>query len=551
MGGPAPHEGGTGQLRRSRSLARQLREDVRLPIATIIAWTESCLDRHGAWLNPDDHRTLGCILASGRRLDHLLLEQIEPLERHVETVDSRALRLRIGNCLAGTLALVLEDIDHLHVAWRGRTGAEVVLEDLARIRAAGEGILLQTSASPSERRRRSDITSNEIPVDPLAALTAADTVLRQGIDLAARGDLVGARILVAVGDTPTLAWVIGHLDRVGATSIGTNDGLIAQERCLAGGIDLVLADAFLERCDGIALCRSLKGDPLTAAIPVLLLTVLGDRRDRLAGVAAGALDVLVLPVDRGELLLRLRNAMAIKRLHDQSVHTLAQVQEHERLRDTLVQLVVHDLRSPLAGLNGYVELLDRRLTGAEPAVMSVLERIQDQCRAVSELVDEVLDVGRFEAGRMPVERQDGDLVTVVRDAVSLVGRPALEAPVAIEGPDSCPMHADVGLVRRVLINLIANAVRFTPRGAGVRVRIERREHDVACMVADRGPGIEAAFQQLIFEKFGRLQVEQNRHAPGSGLGLTFCRLAIEAHGGSIRLESAPGQGAVFCFTIPD
>src|SRR6266404_668243 len=151
--------------------------------------------------------------------------------------------------------------------------------------------------------------------------------------------------------------------------------------------------------NGFDVCRRLKGDAATAAIPVLLVTSLDAREDRLAGIGAGANDFLTKPIDAADLLLRVRNAVLTKRLYDREAEQRRQLEALEAARDTLTHMIVHDIRSPLTGLHAYLGLLDR--AAAEGALGDVLEFARDAhalTARIGELVSQVLDVSRLESG---------------------------------------------------------------------------------------------------------------------------------------------------------
>ena len=152
---------------------------------------------------------------------------------------------------------------------------------------------------------------------------------------------------------------------------------------------------------------------------------------------------------------------------------------------------------------------------------------------------------------MPLDRVDTELGALARQAVEALGAEAERVPVRILAPDQgAPVLADVGLLVRVFQNLLSNAIRFSPPGGEVVVRVGTTPEGVRAEVHDEGPGIAPEHHQLIFEKFGQVRSSRRPGQASSGLGLTFCRLAIEAHGGRIGVRSQLGQGSSFWFTIP-
>lgn len=331
------------------------------------------------------------------------------------------------------------------------------------------------------------------------------------------------------------------------------DGVAALLAAKANPPDVVVLDVMMPRLDGYVVCQQLKATPATAAVPVLLVTSLHAREERLQGIRVGAADFLTKPVDRADLVLRVRNAVASKRLYDQMAAQYLRLHELEALRDSLVHMVIHDLRSPFGALAVFLQLIESDPAGA-------LTREQVSCLAdcrllvaqITEMINAVLDVSRLEAGKMPVLKAQHALVDLVEEAVRTLGpRGAVRVRIA---PAGLPVRVecDRGLISRVLLNLIGNALKFSPEEAPVEVRVTNGAGTARVDVRDHGPGISAERQEGIFEKFGQVNPHEQRRQGhyGVGLGLTFCRLAVDAHAGAIGLTSTPGQGSTFWFELP-
>jgi two-component system sensor histidine kinase/response regulator len=214
----------------------------------------------------------------------------------------------------------------------------------------------------------------------------------------------------------------------------------------------------------------------------------------------------------------------------------------EALRDSLTHMIVHDLRSPLNAILLSFELLgDTSVPDGKKAV--ILRRGIASTQALMQMINTLLDVNKMEAGEMPLNRTDGDLRdTVTAALVSLSGLVA-DRTLVIEREDA-PVTAsfDHEVMVRVVSNLLANALKFTPKSGKVTVRVGHRRNGACIEVVDTGRGIPAALHARIFEKFS--QIEDGKHF-GTGLGLTFCKLALEAHGGDIGVESVVGEGSTF------
>lgn len=315
--------------------------------------------------------------------------------------------------------------------------------------------------------------------------------------------------------------------------------------------EAVLLDLTMPGMDGLSACRRLKADPATAPIPVIVVTSRTDREDRLAAIDAGANDFLPKPMDTQEAALRVRNAVRTKRLYDEARATCGRLRDLEATRDELTHMVVHDLRSPLVGLTAFLELLEMQLgDGVSAHTAMLLSQARTSASMLNEIIGTVLDMNRVEQGRMPVQPQKCDVRDLASEAVRALGVLAQGRRIRITtARGTRRAWCDPQLVQRVLVNLIGNALRAAPSGDDVRVRVERRaDGGLRVSVADTGAGIPVEARSRVFEKYGQVEARPQRNS--SGLGLAFCRLAVEAHNGVIGVESEEGKGSTFWFTLP-
>lgn len=362
----------------------------------------------------------------------------------------------------------------------------------------------------------------------------------------------GARILV-VDDEPRNVQLLQDLLEVHRYTVWTAvDGERAVAVARECQPDVILLDVMMPRLNGFDVCRTLKAEAATAMIPVLLVTSLDAREDRLAGMGAGANDFITKPIDSADLLLRVRNAVTTKRLYDEVTAQYHQLQQLETARDTLTHMIVHDLRSPLTGLQGYLDLL--RMAVAAKSYVEVTE-YADEARATADrlkdLISQVLDVSRLEANQMPVQRVQTDLVQLVPAAVASVGPPPASVQVVYDLPGHpVVISCDGDLITRVLVNLVSNAYKFTPLESSVRIGVEAENGHARITVTDAGKGVAREHRELIFQKFGQTSLGRAAAARSSGLGLTFCKLAVEAHGGRIGVEDGVDRGSVFWVELP-
>ncbi|CAN5512250.1 hybrid sensor histidine kinase/response regulator [soil metagenome] len=315
---------------------------------------------------------------------------------------------------------------------------------------------------------------------------------------------------------------------------------------------LILLDVMMPGMDGWETCRHLKANEEWAQIPIIFLTAKTETVDIIKGFEAGAVDYVAKPFNTRELLARVHTHLTFRRQQRELEENYRRLSKLERLRDSLVHMVVHDLRSPLLGLSGCLQLLQGDLESTLlPDQAADLKSAMTSAQQLSEMVTSLLDVSRLEAGEMPLHKQSCDLRVVMAGAIESLGaltrnRHIVFAPTAIPLMIDC----DAEIVGRVIANLLSNALKFTRADGTVRLDADITGIDVKVTVADNGPGIPVEYRERIFEKFGQVENLAVGMTPSTGLGLTFCKLAVEAHGGAIGVESEVGKGSTFWFKLP-
>ncbi len=225
----------------------------------------------------------------------------------------------------------------------------------------------------------------------------------------------------------------------------------------------------------------------------------------------------------------------------------------DALREDLTSMIYHDVRSPLANIVSSLDMLSAMFPGEEnEAVQSILRIATRSTDRIQRLISSLLDINRLEAGHPIVSQQAVSPSSLIAEVAEMI-RPTIESrqqELTVHLPSNLPsIWVDVDMIRRVLLNLLENAMKFTPFGGKIEIGAVRKGNEVQIWVQDSGPGIAEADQERIFEKYTRLKAGEDG-VSGLGLGLAFCRLAVGGHGGRIWVESKLGQGAKFLLTLP-
>lgn len=234
------------------------------------------------------------------------------------------------------------------------------------------------------------------------------------------------------------------------------------------------------------------------------------------------------------------------------IRDISERKHMDRLRDDLIAMIYHDLRSPLSNIVSSLDVFNAMLpVDGDPAFRSLLNIALRSTERIQRLTNSLLDMSRLESGQPVVQRVASSPVSLAVDAVDAVS-PVAETKnqlIKLKLPRESPtLMIDADMIRRVLINLLENAVKYSPPDGEITLGAEFEEHKTTIWIQDSGPGISIADQEFIFDKFTRLNPGGDQK--GFGLGLAYCKLAIEGHGGQIWVESEPDQGARFIFTLP-
>lgn len=413
--------------------------------------------------------------------------------------------------------------------------------DLAHIRAAGHRMLTL-------------IEENLTSADDHAFSVATHEDEKETGDVQQRSGVRGGFLLVIDDDSINRDVLTRRLTRQGHRVESASSGPDALRMMREKAFDLVLLDVVMPGMDGYEVLQHIKSDDQLRHVPVIMISVVSEMQSVVRCIEAGAEDYLAKPFNSVLLNARIGASLGKKRgrdreyaLFEQLQENFAKLQEVEQLRDDMRNMIVHDLRTPLSAVILGVELLESHgaLNESQRELMTVAAR---GGRTLLAMVNDLLDVEKMESGSAHLE-----LVPLA--ATELVAR-ALEqvSPLAIEGQTEViteialglrPFPGDENKLTRTLVNLIANAIKFT-RAGRVTISVSEDENNILFAIRDTGDGIPTAAFERIFEKFGQLD---SRRA-GTGFGLAFCKLAVEAHGGHIKVESTPSAGSTFSFTIP-
>jgi signal transduction histidine kinase len=311
--------------------------------------------------------------------------------------------------------------------------------------------------------------------------------------------------------------------------------------------DLILLDLMMPEMDGLEVCRSLKADPATSQVPVVFLTASNEMEHLVRGFEVGAVDYVTKPFNPPELLARVRTHLELK-------HARERLREMNEEKNEFMGIAAHDLRNPLSAIKGYSEMV---MEDAEELHHHELEqngrRIRDTAARMAEMVQNLLDANRIERGEMELKLAPTDLGLALNSVLETqrAHATAKEQTIHLEsGAAPVVVQLDPAVTVQVLENLVSNAVKYSPPGKNIFVRLKKHAQGARVEVQDEGPGLNAEDQKKLFGKFARLSAKPTGGEHSTGLGLSIVKKMVEAMNGKVWCESELGRGATFIVEFP-
>jgi signal transduction histidine kinase len=369
-------------------------------------------------------------------------------------------------------------------------------------------------------------------------------------------------VLVADDVPANVELLFDQLQTLGYRTVAAYDGPSAVAACFEHHPDLCILDVSMPagdlgvdtRSTGFEVCRRIKRDPRTSRIPVIFVTAMNDTPDRVRALEAGGDDFLTKPHNRLVLGARVRSLLKLKAATDALENSYRKLRELEKVRDDLMKMIVHDLKSPLTSVLATLELL----TDGDFGTLS-----DDQRRAVGDaegkaedlltLIEDILEVARIEEAAVTLIRSPIAPAAILSELFyewqHRFQQEGTNAVIKVDD-DTPVFYADKALIKRVFSNLIQNAVSHSSRPIELTMSAKKSADSVLFTFTDNGPGIPEEYHEVIFRKFGQVSSGTIPRVRSSGLGLTFCKLVVDLHSGMIWVRSREGEGSTFYVQLP-
>ena len=373
-----------------------------------------------------------------------------------------------------------------------------------------------------------------------------------------------APLILVADDVPAnVELLFDQLHVLGFRAVAAYDGPSALRVCAERHPDLCILDVSMpagdlgvdDRSTGFEVCRRIKRDPRTARIPVIFVTALNDTTDRVKAIEAGGDDFLTKPHNRLVLGARVRSLLKLKAATDSLEDTLRKLREVEKMRDDLMKMIVHDLKTPLTSVLATTEMMmDEDFGPLNDQQKQMLRDAEGKAEDLLCLIGDLLEVSRLEEATLTLDLKPIAPAALLNEIVheSSIRFQQEGAVATIDVADDAPVfEADKALLKRVLGNLVQNALTHSANAVKIQLNARKDGDGILFTVADNGPGIAPEYHEVIFRKFERVKTSNMPHMRSSGLGLAFCKLVVDAHGGRIWVQSAgEGKGSAFHFRLP-
>ncbi|BAY23336.1 multi-sensor signal transduction histidine kinase [Calothrix sp. NIES-2100] len=309
--------------------------------------------------------------------------------------------------------------------------------------------------------------------------------------------------------------------------------------------DLVLSDVMMPGLDGFELLQALRADARTKEIPIILLSARAGEESVIEGLVAGADDYLIKPFSATELVTRVNAYLQLAHLRAETLHLERTI---NRRKDEVLSTVSHELNTPLVAILGWTRLMRSR--PPNPAMLTkALLTIERNATLQAKLVQDLLDISRITAGKIHLNLEPVELQGVIENAIATV-RQCETKDIRLDcqlAPSPTIVQGDPERLQQIILNLLTNAVKFTPEGGRIEINLQTNENQAQIIVSDTGCGIDSEVLPYIFDTFRQAYGVKK----GLGLGLAIARSLVELHSGTIHAESPGiGQGATFIVKFP-
>ena len=359
-------------------------------------------------------------------------------------------------------------------------------------------------------------------------------------------------ILVADDEAATRHMVSKYLKKKGYVVFEAADGFEAFTAILDQTINIAVIDWMMPGMNGIEVCKKIRDNQKGPYVFIIMLTAKAKNNELIEGFEAGVDEYVLKPVNLQELMARINVGARIVGLERKLLEKQKELSDNNQMKNKFIGIVAHDLRNPLISIRGFSELLIKDSQNFTEEQNEFIDIIHATSRNMLAMINDLLDISRIESGNMNLDLQPGSLKLLILERIQIISLQAAKKHITIHKElSTIPEIAfDQHRMGQAVDNLITNAIKFSPSGSNVYLKLKKSKDKVQFDVTDEGPGIPQEEQHLLFSEFHRLSVRPTGGETSTGLGLTIAKKIIEAHNGKIEFESREGRGSTFRLILP-
>ena len=368
------------------------------------------------------------------------------------------------------------------------------------------------------------------------------------------------KVLIVDDDKENVDLIAYFLKPQNYKIITAHDGVEALKLVEKEIPDIILLDIKLPKMDGFEVCERIKKKAPTQFIPIIMITALKDLKSKIRSLEAGADDFISKPFENIELLTRVKSLLRIKKYHDELEKKNKELagknqalQRMDQFKEELSHLIVHDMKNPIFVIQGNLQMLMMGLDDSMSNLKKYVDRIDRSTQNLLRMVMNLIDITKIETGSMSLKLELASLNDVIENSLSRIKDfpEAADKQINVDFVKQMPyVKMDVSVMERVIDNLLSFALANVPTDGRVDIKTFKTDHTVGASFHDFGQQIPLKYGNNVFNKFRQIEIKKEGYRVGRGLGLTFCNLAVEAHGGKMYLDEKNEVGNKIIFEIP-
>ena len=318
--------------------------------------------------------------------------------------------------------------------------------------------------------------------------------------------------------------------------------------------NIILLDIEMPGINGYEVCSTLKNDLKYSNIPIIFLTVKSENEDIVKGFELGAVDYITKPFNKEELISRVRTHISLNKVKDQLENKTRELENALKMKDEFISFVSHEFKTPLTVINAAIQAMELICKNElSEKTKNFINKIRQNSFRQLRLVNNLLDITRINGGSIKFNKKNLDIVFITKSIIESVNLYALQKNIQlsfITSIDQKIISIDEEKYERILLNVLSNAIKFTPHGKSINVSLSIKSGYICVKIQDCGVGIPKDKQKIIFERFGQVDSSLTRQSEGTGIGLSLVKKLVEALGGSISVKSKVGIGSTFTILLP-